>query len=212
MIQVILKDSTDMKGYTREEFSSLFDMRLIESLEFQKDVICMRVIRRSKIALRRREMSVKENWLGVRFKKEVVGGFFPSVSIQWVDPVLGYGVFAERSIPVGAYIGEYVGQVRRRTPRRDKKNDYLFEYTIGDWPRNPYIIDAREQGNLTRFINHSEDPNLDSLSVYANRVMHIIFTAKKRIKKGDQLCYHYGDYFWKKRKGAKILAPEALTN
>ena len=181
------------------------DLIWLERLEFQTDAILEKVIKKSKQAVKKKELSIREKWLGVRFQKEVFDGYLPKVNIQWIDEVFGYGVYADEDIPLGAYIGEYIGLVRKRTPRRDRKNDYCFEYTIGDWVRNPYIIDAKSQGNFTRYINHSEDPNLESLAVYVGEVMHIIFVALKPIKKGSQMCYHYGDYFWKKRRHSKKL-------
>jgi SET domain-containing protein len=150
-------------------------------------------------------LSLRENWLGVRFQKELSEGAEPPVSVRWIDDLLGYGVFAEEDIPGGAFLGEYTGVIRKRRRRRDRKNDYCFEYTIGDWVYNPFIIDAKEQGNFTRFINHSQEPNVESLSVHANEIMHIIFVAQEPIKAGQELRYHYGDTFWKKRRDVPIV-------
>ena len=136
----------------------------------------------------------------MRFEKEILTGATPPVYLKWIDTTIGYGVFASRSIAAGIYIGEYTGMVRKRRQRKDRTNDYTFEYTIGDWARNPYIIDAKTWGNHTRFINHDgAAPNLETLSVFAGGIMHIIFMAKREIKVDEQLAYDYGDIFWKKR-------------
>lgn len=174
--------------------------QLISHLVFQSEKIEREVRRRSAKAIKNGELGRKGNWLGVHYGKEIREGVAPLTAICYIDEVFGYGAFAKEEIALGAYVGEYVGLVRRRTFWKDRKNDYLFEYSIGDWPRNPYVIDAREKGNFTRFINHSETPNLDTLSVYAEGVMHIIFIAKKRILAGEQLSYHYGETFWRKRR------------
>ncbi len=51
-----------------------------------------------------------------------------------------------------------------------------------------YSIDAKEYGNLARFINHSCDPNLRSVNVHKNskdpRIAVITFFATKNIKAG----------------------------
>ena len=85
----------------------------------------------------------------------------------------------------------------------DKKDRALwvsrsFEYLIG-W-NSAYTIDAKHKGNITRFINHSYEPNLEPLGVFSRGVMHIILRTKKWIKKGQQITYDYGPQYWKKRE------------
>lgn len=204
MIKVLFKGEEKMHSLTLQELEEKVHFHYLKSLDFPTDQIIEKVLKQSKKAMKRKDLSIRERWLGVRFQKEISEDYEPNFSIRWIDEVLRYGVFAEADIAVGAYIGEYTGLVRKRRKRVDRKNDYCFEYTIGDWVYNPFIIDAKDQGNFTRFINHSEDPNVESLSVYVEELMHIIFVALKPIKKDAQLCYHYGDIFWKKRRHAEI--------
>ncbi len=206
MIKVLTKDSSKIQECSLAEFEELMEMRWLPSLEFQTDAILDTVQKRSNRAMNKKELNIRESWLGVRFQKEIVEGFLPKVNVQWINEVLGYGVFAEQDFPAGAFIGEYTGLIRKRIRRADRKNNYCFEYTIGDWLRNPYIIDARGQGNFTAYINHSNDPNVESLSVHANGVMHIILITVKKVSAGEQLGYHYGDTFWKKRRHAKPVS------
>ena len=182
------------------ELSHLLEFTWEKALQFPIERVLYRVVKQSSKAMKRKDLSVRERWLGVRFQKEILQGLVPRLSIRYIDPVFGYGVFAEQDFSVGAYIGEYTGVIRKRRSRKDRTNDYCFAYTIGDWVYNPFIIDAKERGNYTRFLNHSEEPNVESLSVYAGGIMHIIFVALKPIRKGSQMCYHYGDIFWKKRR------------
>lgn len=200
MIKVLLKNDSIFKAYPLEEFERKMGIRYLKSLTFQTEPIIEKVLWQSKKAMVKQQLSLREKWLGVRYQREISSGYEPKVSIRWIDEVLKYGVFAEEEIAAGAYIGEYTGLVRKRQRRTDRKNDYCFEYTIGDWVYNPFLIDAKDQGNFTRYINHSDHPNVESLSVYANEVMHIIFVALKPIQPGTQMCYHYGDTFWKKRR------------
>ena len=180
-------------------------MRWLSSLEFQTGAIIEKVLKQSKKAMKKKELSMRERWLGVFFQKEISNGNLPNVSIRWINAHMGYGVFAEEDFSVGTFIGEYTGVVRKRKRRVDRRNDYCFEYTIGDWVYNPFIIDAKEEGNMSRYMNHSEEPNVESLSVFVQGLMHIIFVAEKPIAPGDQLCYHYGDTFWKKRRHARKI-------
>lgn len=147
------------------------------------------------------ELSMRQKWLGTHFEREIREGFIPDVSIKWADEQMGFGVFANRPFAKGAYLGEYVGLVRSRSRRLDRKNDYCFEYAVGI--KSPWIIDAKNQGNHARFINHSDHPNIEPIAVFADGVMHIIFIALKPIPVGEQLFYEYGPYFWKKRSDKK---------
>ncbi len=205
MINLLPKDYSSMITCSRSECEKKMDFLWLDTLQFQTENVLSKVLRHSKKAMRKKELSIEEKWLGVHFQREISNGFLPKVSIRWIDEDFGYGVYAEEKIAIGSYIGEYTGIIRKRLGRKDRKNDYCFEYTIGDWARNPFIIDAQGQGNFTRFINHSEEPTLKTLSVYTNQLMHIIFIAEKPITKGMQLGYHYGDYFWKKRAKSKKI-------
>ena len=199
MIKVLLKNSSEFLELSKAEFEKKMEIRWLDHLDFSNEKVIQKVVCRSEKAMKKKELSIREKWIGTHFHKEILYSFLPMVSIRWIDEKIGYGVFAEKDIPAGAYIGEYTGLVRKRTRWIDRKNDYCFEYTIGDWIYNPFIIDAKDQGNFTRYINHRDDPNLDPLSVFADGVMHIVFVTKKIIPKGAELSYHYGDTFWKKR-------------
>ncbi|TRY65109.1 hypothetical protein DNTS_009666 [Danionella cerebrum] len=58
-----------------------------------------------------------------------------------------------------------------------------------------YIIDARQQGNLGRFINHSCSPNLFVQNVFVDthdlRFPWVAFFASRRIKAGTELTWDY---------------------
>lgn len=211
MIKVLLPHTQQLVWMTLGEVEQALGFQWTSHLRFHSPLVQQKVIVRSNYAIRKKELNTRERWLGVRFHPYLLEPKLLPVSIRWIDEEYGYGVFAERDIPSHAYIGEYTGFVRKRKRRADRSNDYCFEYTIGDWLRNPFIIDAQKAGNFTRFMNHSDDPNIETLSVYAKEMMHIIFLALKPIAKGEQLCYHYGDYFWKKRRDAKGLLQNAKT-
>jgi SET domain-containing protein len=57
------------------------------------------------------------------------------------------------------------------------------------------VIDAT-QGNLTRFINHSRDPNLQPIHVFYDGFYHLIFIALRKIQQGEELSYDYGQSYW----------------
>lgn len=200
MLKAFLKGHSEEKFYSTQDLERFLQISYTKKLIFFSERYFQKIIHQSKKAISKKQLSLKEKWLGTHFKREIDLGYEPKISIRWINDILGYGIFAEEDIFPGSYIGEYTGLVRKRKKFRDRKNEYCFEYTIGDWIGNPFIIDAQKTGNFTRFINHSEKPNVESLSVYVGEVMHIIFISLKSISKGTELRYHYGDTFWKKRK------------
>lgn len=134
--------------------------------------------------------------LGEEHRSKIEAGFIPLVSIRWVDPKVGHGLFAEEEISVGSYVGEYTGLVRKNDRRyTEPLNDYLYEYPVEDYIGRSYVIDAK-QGNMTRFINHSSNPNLKPVHVFIDGFYHLIFLSLCPIAKGTQLSYHYGPIYW----------------
>jgi len=103
--------------------------------------------------------------------------------------VHGFGGFAVRRIPRGTRIAEYVGErlteaevdARYSDDRPDPGHTFLF-HLGGD-----AYIDASHQGNESRFINHSCDPNCES-DVVDGRVYII---ALRDIEPGEELTYDY---------------------
>lgn len=135
-------------------------------------------------------------WMGIYFDKEIRKGVHPPVSIHLVDSEVGYGVFADTKIAPCSYVGEYTGVIQQRTPHQLKKKTHCLRYAIWDVKKN-FAIDAEEKGNFTRFINHSEEPNLGVQAVYWRGIPRMIFVSISEIKEGSQLTFDYGPLFWK---------------
>jgi uncharacterized protein len=139
--------------------------------------------------------TMEQRWLGVYYAKEIAEGITCPLQVVRVCEQIGDGVLSTGPLRAHAFVAEYVGVVRRRCVLRDRKNDYCFDYA-----GSPWVIDAELYGNSTRFINHSDRPNLEPVAAYAGGVMHIILRAKQEIAAGEQLSYDYGDLYWKRRE------------
>jgi SET domain-containing protein len=179
-------------------------LNFLHNLAFSKTEVFDKIVKICAKAAKKEELERRQKWLGALFSDEIEKGSFPDVLIRWIDEKIGYGVFAERDLPPFSFIGEYTGEVRKRK-RADKNNNYCFDYTVISSKKPPFIIDAEKKGNITRFINHSSDPNLEPISVYSGGIMHVILWTRRWVKKGEQLHYDYGPAYWKKRSPPQSL-------
>jgi SET domain len=106
-----------------------------------------------------------------------------------VSPIHGLGVFA--AVPIKArmrlieYTGERITQERADARCENDPGGRAFAYMFTLTKR--LIIDAARRGNLARFINHSCDPNCESITE-GNRVF--IYTTRA-IRAGEELVYDY---------------------
>ncbi|XP_050412611.1 histone-lysine N-methyltransferase SUV39H2 [Patella vulgata] len=113
----------------------------------------------------------------------------------------GWGVKTLDKIKKGCFVIEYVGEVitAEEAERRGRVYDaegmtYLFDldYNEGDCP---FTVDAGFYGNVSHFINHSCEPNLEVFAVWINtldpRLPRICLFAKQDIQKGEELTFDY---------------------
>ena len=116
----------------------------------------------------------------------------------------GWGVKTDSSIENGMFVMEYMGEVitSKEAEKRGKHYDaegatYLFDLDFND-SNNIYTIDAKHYGNLSHFVNHSCDPNLEVFPVWINNLdinlPHIALFAKKFIEAGSELTFDYRMY------------------
>ncbi|CAI5736581.1 unnamed protein product [Peronospora farinosa] len=108
----------------------------------------------------------------------------------------GWGLRVLEQVKVGQLVIEYVGEVinEEEKERRlldhaknspEDKNMYIMELGKGEY------IDARFKGSVSRFINHSCDPNCHLLKWRVKGVNRIAITALKDIEPGTELSYDY---------------------
>jgi SET domain-containing protein len=101
----------------------------------------------------------------------------------------GLGVFALRRIRKGTRIIEYLGErvshaeADRRYDDKDALDNHTFLFIVD----SRTVIDAGVGGNEARFVNHSCEPNCES--VIENR--RVFIDAIRTIEPGDELTYDY---------------------
>lgn len=115
----------------------------------------------------------------------------PALAFEIRDSgIAGKGAFAIRPIKAGEQLIEYVGEIITH-PEADERYDdesmdehHTFLFTI----TSRLVIDATNNGNESRFINHSCDPNCEA-EISKGRVF---ISAIKDIAVGEELHYDYG--------------------
>ncbi|XP_055593852.1 probable histone-lysine N-methyltransferase CG1716 [Uranotaenia lowii] len=106
----------------------------------------------------------------------------------------GFGVQASIAIPPGEFIMEYVGEVLNSEQFEDRaeiyskeKNKHYYFMAL----RSDAIIDATTKGNISRFINHSCDPNAETQKWTVNGELRIGFFSTKYILPGEEITFDY---------------------
>jgi hypothetical protein len=105
------------------------------------------------------------------------------------SPIHGTGVFATAPIAKGTRLVEYVGErvshaeADRRYEDKDANDNHTFLFTVDD----RIVIDAGVGGNAARWINHSCDPNCET--VIEDKRVYI--EAARHIARGEELAYDY---------------------
>ncbi|XP_027022719.1 histone-lysine N-methyltransferase SUV39H1b [Tachysurus fulvidraco] len=111
----------------------------------------------------------------------------------------GWGVRTMERIRKNTFVMEYVGEIitteeaERRGHVYDKEGaTYLFDL---DYVDDEYTVDAAHYGNISHFVNHSCDPNLQVYNVFIEnideRLPRIAFFATRGIKPGEELTFDY---------------------
>nr|AIA18516.1 SET domain protein [uncultured bacterium] len=101
----------------------------------------------------------------------------------------GSGVYAKRAIKKGMRVIEYLGdrvshaEADRRYEDKGDDDGHTFLFIVD----GRTVIDAGTKGNEARFINHSCDPNCETV-IEGRRVF---IEAIRDIKPGDELGYEY---------------------
>lgn len=190
------KYQVDGAFYSIAELESRIPFKYLPTISFESPQDKEDIRARGQTKLKNHQVSQESHRLGKKFIRRIETGYLPHTSIRWIDDRIGYGLFAEGVIAENSYVGEYTGIVRRNDRKYfEPLNNYCYEYPVLDEIGRSFVIDATD-GNLTRFINHSFNPNLKPLHVFYDGFYHLIFVSLRQIEKGEQLSYNYGESYW----------------
>lgn len=136
-----------------------------------------------------------DNGLGDEYRDRIFRGTTSNVTVVWTGLERRYGLITNTKLGNGDFIGSYAGLLRSYNSFTPVINAYCVLY-----PVNKFVIDARFHGNLLRYINHSESPNLRAEWAYDRGLFHLLFFASKTIERNFELTIDYGRTFWKYRQ------------
>ncbi len=97
-----------------------------------------------------------------------------------------WGVYAGENIPARRKVIEYTGEriSRKETRRRsDEQNRLIYLFTLDNY----WTLDGAVGGSGAEYINHSCDPNIVTIVTKG----HILYMAKRAIRKGEELTVDY---------------------
>jgi hypothetical protein len=123
--------------------------------------------------------------------------------VQFIDPTLGYGLFAQTEILSKQVIGIYHGMI---VPSEGADTDYMWVYPetiVVNGKEIKLGIDSRFRGNLLRFINHDDDPNTSVSYVLVDNIWHAVYVAQRLIRPGEEVTVSYGEGYWSGRRKAQ---------
>ncbi len=187
------------------ELENQFQFRYLAHNDFESGEERLRVLDLGLAKWRKGGVSGEAVELGRRFAKEIDGAVLAPMTICWISEAVGHGAFAGADLAEGAWIGEYTGVVRENDRRYlEPMNHYCYEYPVPDAIGRSFVIDAT-QGNLTRFINHSREPNIQPKYAFKEGMYHCIFLALGPIAKEEQLTFDYGQSYWYMREPPQRL-------
>jgi SET domain-containing protein len=100
----------------------------------------------------------------------------------------GLGLFAKTPFKRGELIIEYTGDIISTEEADRRGGKYLFILS------DTLVIDGKDHKNLGRYINHGCKPNAEAETDEDERKIRI--HAKRAIKPGEEITYHYGKEYW----------------
>jgi [histone H3]-lysine36 N-trimethyltransferase len=106
----------------------------------------------------------------------------------------GFGLRANRDLQPHDFVFEYIGEVineatfRRRTLQYEKEGIKHFYFMS---LRNGEFVDATKKGNLSRFCNHSCNPNCYIDKWIVGEKLRMGIFVERPIKAGEELVFNY---------------------
>ena len=106
----------------------------------------------------------------------------------------GFGVFAKKSYESSQVVGLFAGVLTQTLI----DEEYAFSFGSDDFKE--FSIDASDQGNCMRFLNHNSASKANVICYeifdFETRTPYIVVITKKEIQEGEQFTCDYGSSYW----------------
>ena len=140
------------------------------------------------------------------------------ININWIDitnhlpdfieikksKISGFGAFAKKNIDKNIFLGNYMGEISDTSIT----GPYVF-YSHKNDKIITFDASKQDKSNWTRYMNCSINIETENVSSYflrnkedyfkkgikINLEGYIVFYTNRKIKKGEELMYYYGDYY-----------------
>ncbi|XP_065185032.1 histone-lysine N-methyltransferase SETD2-like [Sycon ciliatum] len=116
------------------------------------------------------------------------------VEVYHTHSAKGWGLRAQSDIADGVFVREYVGEVcsfvefqRRTEEYHEQGRRHHYFMTL----RSDQIIDATLRGSVSRFMNHSCEPNCETQKWTVNGRLKVGFFTKRDIAADEELTFDY---------------------
>lgn len=185
--------------FSLEGFEKALRFQYRPFLTFSSYSFFKQIVHHCPYILRSRTLACDNYQWTQTYQQELKNGKMCAIDIKWIDTVWGYGAFAAEDLPKGTFVGEYTGHVRQLFRNHPDHNPYCFHYPTKFWSLKYLVVDSLNAGNLTRFINHSNHPNLQPICLVDRNLLHQVFISRCLIRQGEQLTFNYGEDYWAKR-------------
>ena len=199
-INIIPKASPHPQSWDVEQFESFFHIKYLSHPKFKDAQSLQAVVRECPWWIRSSPLGQEIRDLGLIYQTSIWSGLVAPTTIKWINDEIGYGLFANASIPAQSWIGIYTGHVRRLYRRKPDQNAYCVHYPTRFWSWHYYVIDAYRGGNELRFVNHHLSPNLEVRCLEEKGLLYFAFFSTQEIAAGEQLTVNYGEDYWQKRR------------
>ena len=131
---------------------------------------------------------------------------YAEVTLMEPKDAKGFGLMTRQALKKGQFVIEYVGEVvneeehnRRKVEYRKEGKRHFYFMSIA----NGEVIDATRRGNLSRFLNHSCNPNCETQKWQVGGELCIGIFALRDVDANTELTFDY-------HPGATPSKPSAL--
>lgn len=126
------------------------------------------------------------------------GRYMPKQVCLGKSEIHGFGLFVLERLQRGDFVIEYKGEIipmrladERERRRKELGLHELYTFLLKRVAGKDYLIDASYKGNVSRYLNHCCEPNVEARKIIYRGNTHIAFFSLKDIEEREELKFDY---------------------